>query len=205
MPILRKYGFTLAVFVLLALMAVYLITTYWGGSGQKLDVLGTAPEFELTDIDGSTVKRSDSDGKVRLYYFFFANCPDVCPPTTSMAKEVQEDLIASGDFPNNVEFSWITIDPERDTLEAMADYAARFNIDTNGWHFLRGEPKQVVEIGEGFNLGIRNEGGPENLIHMDLLVLVDREGQIRKYIRGSGEETMTPEQILADVRSVLKE
>ncbi|MFD2505845.1 SCO family protein [Paenibacillus septentrionalis] len=41
-----------------------------------------APSFALTDVDGNAVSLESTNGKARIVYFYFASCPDVCPPTT---------------------------------------------------------------------------------------------------------------------------
>ncbi|PZD94374.1 SCO family protein [Paenibacillus sambharensis] len=201
MAFVKKYSFQIALFVLVAAMAAYVLSRFVFTPEEKLEVIKAAPDYELTALDGNMAKRSDSDGKVRLYYFFFANCPDVCPPTTRMASDVQDELKKDGLFPSDVEFNWITIDPERDSLEAMREYADNMQLDLNGWNFLRGEPEQIVNIAREFDLGVISKGS-ENLVHMDILVLVDREGNIRKYIRGFSDEGTSVESVVADVKNV---
>jgi protein SCO1/2 len=198
---LRKHAFKLAVLALCAAMGIYLL---WSGKqGEQLDVIKAAPDFKLTNLDGGNVTLADTDGKVRLFYFFFTNCPDACPTTTALMTSVQKALKEQGQYGKDVTFNWITIDPERDSPEAIKAYSERFDVDLSGWRFLRGDPKETVDLASSFGLMVQNQGGPEYLAHQDKLILVDRKGQVRKYISGSGLETA--EQILKDITLALKD
>lgn len=199
----RRHGFKLAIMALVLAMAAYLLYTYLPKQ-EELPVLHQTTDFTLTDLDGEPLSFSESDGKVRLVYFFFAMCPDVCPPTTNIVSQVQDELKARGDFEKKVEFHWISIDPIRDTPELLAKFADGYRADRSGWHFLRGEGEEIVRIAnEGFNLGVRAGVEANELIHMDLISLVDQEGRIRAYIRGGGDETLTPERILEQIDALL--
>ena len=188
---------------LVLLMAGYLLYMYLP-KAEELPVIRETGDFTLTDLNGEELAFSESAGKVRLVYFFFAMCPDVCPPTTNMVSQVQDELKARGDFGDKVEFHWISIDPKRDTPEVLQSFANGYRADTTAWHFLRGEGEEIVRIAnESFDLGGRT-GDPEQLIHMDILSLVDQEGRIRAYIRGPmTDETLTPERILEQIDALL--
>jgi len=198
----NRYKFPLAVSALVLLMAGYLLYTYGPWQKEKLPVILDVPDFTLTDLDGEPHSFSESDGKIRLVYFFFASCPDVCPPTTRIMSFVQDELKERGVFGNKVEFHWISIDPYRDTQEVLERYADGFKADRSGWHFLRGEAEDIVKIARGFDLGVINPD-PDNLVHADLISLVDGQGRLRSYIRGGGDETLTPEKILKEIDKLL--
>jgi len=204
MIFVKRHAFKIAVMALVVLMAIYLSFAYnvFGGK-EKLPVLRDVPDFTLTNLAGEEESFADSTGKVRLVYFFFANCPEECPATTIIAKEAQDILKERGDFGSKVEFKWISIDPHRDTPALMKQYAEGYGADPAGWSFLRGEAQQIVDVANnGFDLGVLNSS-PENLVHMDIISVVDQEGRIRSRIRGGGDETLTAERILQDVDSLL--
>ena len=75
----------------------------------------TNGEFQLTDYAGHVV----------LLYFGYMTCPDVCPATSAELKWAYEDL---GE-PDNVQVVFVTVDPERDTLERLAAYVHLFHED----------------------------------------------------------------------------
>lgn len=80
--------------------------------------------FTLVDQSGRTVTEKDVLSKPALVYFGYTFCPDVCP--LDMARNVETvDLLAERGL--DVTPVFITIDPERDTPEALADYAANMH------------------------------------------------------------------------------
>ncbi|WP_176220684.1 SCO family protein [Cohnella massiliensis] len=176
----RRYAFPMVLLALCLALGGYLL---WDSmKGSDLPVQGEAADFTLQSIDGEAVTMSELDGKVRLVYFFFSNCPDVCPPTTFMLSQVQEKLKADGDFGDKVEFLSITIDPLRDTPEALRAFGDKFNADYAGWKFLRGDEEQPIwDLAQEYGLMVvKDQNG--DFGHSNLVVLVDKKGQIRSYI-----------------------
>jgi Uncharacterized protein SCO1/SenC/PrrC, involved in biogenesis of respiratory and photosynthetic systems len=199
----NRYKFPLAVTVLVLLMAGYLLYTYGPWQKEELPVKLRVPDFTLTDLDGEPRAFSESEGKVRLVYFFFASCPDVCPLTTRDMVDVQNELKKRGDFGTKVEFHWISIDPYRDTQEVLERFADAYKADRSGWHFLRGEAEQIVEIARTFDLAVLNPN-PDTIVHQNIIALVDQQGQLRKYIFGSDDErVLDPKSVVKDIYKLL--
>jgi Uncharacterized protein SCO1/SenC/PrrC, involved in biogenesis of respiratory and photosynthetic systems len=206
MQFLLKHSFKLAIGSLVVLMGIYLYLTYGGSESKpKLPNMQAAPEFTLQDaINGGDVKFSDSNGKVRLIYFYWANCPDVCPPTTQLMSQVQDKLIADKKFGSDVELMSITFDPVRDTPEVIKKYSEKFHADYSGWKFLRGDEKYTAELIPKFKgMMLFKDEKTNEFSHLDLLILVDRDGNVRKYIDGAHEETMSADSIMNDIESVM--
>jgi Uncharacterized protein SCO1/SenC/PrrC, involved in biogenesis of respiratory and photosynthetic systems len=190
----KRYAFPMILFGLCIILAAFLL---WSNSKDetKLADQGEAADFTYQDIDGNSVTLSDSDGKVRLVYFFFSNCPDVCPPTTFMMSQVQDMLKADGDFGTKAEFLSITIDPVRDTPEALRTFGDKFNADYSGWKFLRGDEAETAKLAEKYQLAVvKDEEG--NFGHSNLIVVVDKKGRIRDFI--SPESNGSPSDVSAD-------
>lgn len=101
-------------------------------------------EFELTDHHGIVRTEDDFAGRWMLIFFGFTNCPDVCPTTLSEVAAVMEGL---GDDAAKVQPIFITIDPERDTPTALADYVPLFDAGIIG---LTGTPEQIATTSETF-------------------------------------------------------
>ncbi|MFC4303857.1 SCO family protein [Cohnella boryungensis] len=204
-PWLRRYGFSLVLLVLCAVMGYFILQQ--NNKKDELPVQGQGAEFSYTDVNGENVTLSNTNGKARLLYFFFANCPDVCPPTTFLMSQVQDELKEDGVFGKEVEFLSVTIDPERDTAENLKEYASRFDADPEGWKFLRGEEQETAEMARKYQILV-NKDDEGNFGHMNLIVLLDKDGQIRDWISANdyieeGENRRSPSDMAKIIKSVL--
>jgi protein SCO1/2 len=159
-----------------------------------------APDFELTQADGSTLRLSDLQPKIVLLFFGFTSCPDVCPTTLADAKRILEAL---GQDVDRVAFLFITVDPERDTPQVMAEYAAAFHPAIVG---LSGDAEDLAAVWRDYGIYVEKqaEAGSSlgyTVTHTARVMLVDAEGRLRlSYTFG------TPyEDIFSDVRYLLEE
>src|SRR5690554_1848627 len=137
-------------------MCAVIVLIIWQptGSSSNLREFGAAPDFQLEDTEGNTVSLDNTMGKVRLVYFFFGNCPDVCPPTNAMLSKLQSELKARDIFASKAAIYSITFDPNNDTTERLITYSANFNVDTSGWSFLRGEEEYTVKLAKDLAVSI---------------------------------------------------
>ena len=78
-------------------------------------------EFDLIDKTGAERSDEDFEGKVMLVYFGFTHCPDVCPGDVGVMSAALNEL---GDDAGEVAPIFISVDPERDSPEALDDYFA---------------------------------------------------------------------------------
>jgi len=94
--------------------------TWFGEQARPL------PEFELTDQRSRPLTRADLLGKWSLMFFGFTNCPDVCP----LALQTLDQMLRSLDDPDvssALQVYFVSVDPERDTPQRLAEYVAYFN------------------------------------------------------------------------------
>jgi protein SCO1 len=103
---------------------------------------GSFPDVVLLTQDNKEKRFYDDliKDKVVVIQFMFANCADLCPRTTPNLARVQREL--SKRAPGKVTFLSITVDPKRDTPQALKRYASQFDI-RSGWYFLTGKPEDV--------------------------------------------------------------
>jgi protein SCO1/2 len=92
------------------------------------------------------------------------------------------------------------VDPERDTLAALREYADRYSATADGWWFLRGPQADVLALEYG---GFKMGDPKDAMIHSARFVLVDGAGRIRGWYRGTEAEEVT--RLLADVRRLREE
>jgi protein SCO1/2 len=146
------------------------------GEEQRLPMIGAAPDFTLTSQDGAEVTLGDLRGKVVAVTFIYASCPDVCPMLTDKMARVQDELGA--DFGTKVAFVSITVDPERDTPEALKEYAAAFDANLAGWSFLTGEPAAIRDVAHRYGVAVAPAADGQ-VDHTLLTTLIDRHGTMR--------------------------
>ncbi|WP_342760334.1 SCO family protein [Paenibacillus sp. PK3_47] len=207
MPVqtLKKYKWTWILLVLALGMAVYLVADSTAFGKEKLPVIGEVQDFSLENVDGEQITLADTQGKARLVYFFFTECPDVCPITTFMLSQTQDLLKQDGSFGKDVEFVSVSFDPENDTREAIKAFADRFQADYNGWYFLRGDQEQVRKLAaDSFKVLIAGNN-KDNFAHANLIGLVDRDNRLRGLYDAGDTENVTPEFLADTVKDLARE
>jgi len=195
---------------------------------QVLPRVGLGPGFGLTDLGGERVTNETLRGKIALYGFTYTHCQRDCPRLMEKMYEVWQrlDEIDLGEM--EVELVTISIDPERDTRQAMARYAADLGVPTEfeegqvAWHFLTGDDPRVVQImvSTGFDLYYEKTPGEDDPqdYHFDfvpLAVLIDGWGIIRAEYRqyepverlsfSDGASDIDPDILLRDIGLVADE
>lgn len=115
-------------------------------ANPSLSVIARAPAFSLKDTKGRTVKLTDFKGQVVLVAFVFTSCPGVCPLISKQMATLQESLKSAKLFGKKASMLSVTVDPENDTAEVLANYARTFNADATGWRFLRETPERTKPV-----------------------------------------------------------
>jgi protein SCO1/2 len=163
-----------------------------------LQRLWQVPEFTFTERNGQPISRADLAGKVWIADFFYTTCPGPCPMLASRLSAMQEKL---GDR-KNVRLVSISLDPAKDTPDVLKQYAERFKAGSN-WLFLTGDKATTYSLVQtGFKLAIAEErNNPEPITHSTKLVLIDREGWVRGFYEGVGQDQT--EQVIKDVDKLL--
>lgn len=109
--------------------------------------------FELVREDGVTVTDLDVITKPTILYFGYTFCPDVCPLDSMRNADAQRLLEEQG---YDVQTAFITIDPERDTTEVVADYTDNFHEEMIG---LTGTLEQVKAASQAYKTYFKKQDG----------------------------------------------
>lgn len=145
--------------------------------GAVLQSPQPAHNFTLPNHYGQDASLSDYEGKVVLLYFGYAACPDVCPTTLAELKEATDLL---GERARDVQTIMITVDPERDTPEIMAEYLAHFHPSFLG---LIGTEEEVAQIATYYGVFYQKQESDSALgylvDHTATVMLVDQDGYLR--------------------------
>src|SRR4029079_7238231 len=108
------------------------------GKPAPLPAIQKAPEFQLIGANEKRVRFEEFRGQVVLVGFVFTTCNGSCPATTHRMAKVQHALAERGLLKDKVRLVSITLDPERDTPDALRAYQRLYDIDGGSWHFLTG-------------------------------------------------------------------
>jgi protein SCO1/2 len=189
-------------FVIAAVIFSFLYTEIRSPAKSSLSRLGIVPDITLTERSGERLPLSDLKGKVWIADFIFTNCGGSCPIMTSTMASFQEQLKNV----NNLVLVSFTVDPKRDTPQALKEYAELYKASPSRWLFLTGEKEKINYLTrEGFHLAVAADSGStiEPIIHSTLFVLVDQQGVIRGYYDSTDEKAL--ERVVADARALASE
>ncbi len=170
--------------VVLALMLL-LTGCGHGLSPQDVSIAGLVPplEFNMLDVNSAKpVTAADFRGKVTLLYFGYTNCPDVCPATLYNVDRILRRL---GPLASQINFLFVTVDPNRDTPAALAQYVALFGPDITG---LRGSADQLFALARRyrvvFSVTKATAATPYEVTHSAAIYVFDAKGQAQFLIAG---------------------
>jgi protein SCO1 len=187
-------------------------------SPSRLAVIRQAPDFTLTNQDGKTFKLSDYKGKVMLVSFVFTTCNGSCPATTHRLAKVQavikqrySHLNLGRDYqPEPVVLLSITLDPQRDTPEALKKYIKLYDLETEAkkdqagncpWVFLTGSPETVARTIAAWGMWVKPAANGQ-LDHPSRIFLVDTELRIREVYN---VDMLRPADVLEDIELLWSE
>ena len=136
-------------------------------------------EFRLSDHEGDEVGPETLIGSPTMVFFGFTYCPDVCPTTLSDISGWLDDL---GEEVEGMNVVFITVDAERDTVEAMAEYVSYFHPSIRGW---TGPDQEIARAAQGFRARyerVPTDGGDYTMNHTASVFLFDAQGQFTTMI-----------------------
>ncbi len=167
----------------------------------RLADIGPAPPASLIDSAGQSFDLARLRGKLVLVSFIYTTCNGTCPATTDRLKQIEKSLEAAGLWGKSVEFVSITLDPGRDSPEALARYARLHDADTAVWHFLSGTPERVRSVAKAWGIWVKRDSNGV-LDHSSRVFLLDQRGHEREIYN---LEFLKAEWVLEDLRSLLAE
>jgi protein SCO1/2 len=138
-------------------------------------------DFKLTDQDGKAVSLKTYDSKIFIVSFFYTHCPNVCNQVNTNV----EQLVSNYQKNKMVNFVSITVDPERDSVKALKNYAGSFKAVSPKWLFLTGDTSTIYNLARNGFLVNALQTGKDDFIYSDKLVLIDEEKRIRGYYTGA--------------------
>ena len=143
-------------------------------------ILFSLPDFELVDQQGQTFGTAQLRGRVWIANFFFTRCQTTCPIQTAKLAQFQRQAKNWPDW-NRVRLVSLSVDPQHDTPEVLAEYARGYQADAAQWKFLTGPREALWKLSrDGFKLPVADDPEGQDLItHSPRFILVDADGQVR--------------------------
>lgn len=153
--------------------------------------------FTLTDHNGNAVTEKLFEGKYKLIYFGFTFCPAICP--TELQK-ITKTLKTLGPEGENILPVFITVDPERDTVEVMKNYVSLFHPRLIG---LTGTPEQIEQAKKAYKIYAAKAQDPDNndytMDHSSFIYFIEPEGDLLGIYRTED----TADMMAADIQKYL--
>jgi protein SCO1/2 len=172
------------------------------GGGPKFkstDITGVdyGKSLQLTDHTGRPRKLEDFRGRAVVLFFGFTHCPDVCPTTLA---DLSQAIKALGSDADRVQVLFVTVDPERDTREALAKYVTAFDPRFLG---LYGDAAATQRVAKEFKIYFekRKTGDSYSVDHSAQSYVIDPQGRLRLLVRQERIASDLPE----DLRTLLSE
>ncbi len=174
-------------------------------SQQDVNVNGMVPPLtlDMTDVNtNAPVTAANFRGKVTLMYFGYTNCPDVCPATLYNVDKILRRL---GPLGANVQLLFVTVDPNRDSAAALAQYVALFGPNIIG---LRGTPNQLFNLARRYRVvfSVKPSANPQQyqVFHSAAIYVFDTSGQAQFLITGLDTDAPDIPGITEDLRDTIQ-
>lgn len=188
----------LAIFLLLQWQAPALFKTDTPTASESGKAL-IGGSFSLVDHHNKPFTDKDLLGKYSLIYFGFTYCPDICPTSLLIITNALNEL---GNKADQITPVLISVDPERDTPEVLADYVANFHPSLIG---LTGTPEQVKKAAQAYKVYYQKVEQPDSEIdylvdHSGYIFLMNPQGE---YVTHYTHD-ISVEELVASLRQYLK-
>lgn len=169
--------------------------------GAEVEEDRPAPELTGTNWDGEAFALADVEGKVTVVFFGYTYCPDVCPFTLAKMQGLFDRL---GPQAEDLALVFATVDPDRDTVEKLAQYVPAFDE-----RFYGVRPADLAAVEESFDLTIQygqpkegpGSGSYYYVDHTGTYFVLDREGELRL----TYPPDVSVDEMLPDLRTLLRE
>jgi len=130
-------------------------------------------DFQVEDLNGHTFTQQDLAGAPTLVFFGFTHCPDVCPTTLVKLAQIRRQAALA-----QLRVLFVTVDPERDTPPALAQYVHAFDAQFEG---LTGEPAAIGALAKHFGVAVNRvelPGGDYTMDHSAVVFLLNADAQL---------------------------
>ena len=152
-------------------------------------------DFELVNQEGDTVRRADVQGQILVVDFFFTRCATICPKMTANLKRIHDRIEPT--WP--VQIMSHSVTPQADSVSVLQAYANKQAANPDLWWFLTGPKTDIYKLARRsyFSCLDEGDGGFQDFVHTENIVLVDDQGCLRGFYDGTDSKAMS--QLLSDL------
>lgn len=177
-----------------------IVTTDVDGNISYDTASALIPDFSFVNQEGKTTSQNTVNGKIYVADFFFTHCPSICPKMKAEMLKVYEKYKTD----TNIIILSHSIDPARDSVAVLKNYALKLNINSEKWHLLTGNKDSIFALAEHYLAFAKEDpNAPGGFIHDGNFILVDKQRRIRGYYDGTTDEGA--EKLLNDIETLLYE
>lgn len=170
-------------------------------SMQRVTRMHRTMDFELVNQLGDTISEKDFEGKIYVTDFFFTTCPTICKDMSRNFKIIQDAFV---DNPQVMLLSH-SVTPQIDSVEVLAAYGKQYGAIPGKWHLATGDKKHIYDLARKSYFACLDEGdgGVQDFIHTENLVLVDKDRRLRGFYDGTSDADV--KRLIAEIGFLLKE
>ena len=151
-------------------------------------ILYQIPDFTFINQDGQVVNNESYSNKIYVADFFFISCPSICPKVRQQMLRIHDKYLND----DRIELISHTLDPKRDTVEALAKYADKLEVKSSKWDFVTGEKDSIYGLNEKyFVVAYEDDEAPGGIDHSGKMILVDHNRHVRGFAEGTDPESVT--------------
>jgi protein SCO1/2 len=164
-----------------ALVYFYLSQQDHVATYEGVELSGEAPDFQLTDQNGSLIKLSDFRGKVVVLTFMDSTCKDTCPLTAAQFRQAYHQF--DENEVSRTVFIGVNVNVEANQVTDVAEITKTWHLEEiPSWHFLTGSREELQPVWKDYGVAVAPSADETEIMHTPGVFLIDSLGQKRWYI-----------------------
>jgi protein SCO1/2 len=162
-------------------------------------VYATIPPFAFVNQDSALITNETYKDKIYIVDFFFTHCPTICPKVKKNMLRIYEKYKNN----DNVLLLSHSIDPKRDTVGRLREYAQNIGIQSSKWSLVTGDKFKIYEIANRYYAVAKEDpDSPGGFDHSGNIILVDSKGRVRSFANGTDADAVN--KFMLDIDLLLK-
>ena len=144
----------------------------------------TVGDFSLTNQLGNNITPKDFENTIYVANFIFTTCEGICPAMTGNLASVYKEYLND----DEIKFISHSVTPEIDSVAALKAFAEKYGVKKHDkWYFTTGSRKHIYELARMHYFAAQDtgDGGPNDFLHTENLVLVDKKKRLRGFYDGT--------------------